>query len=181
MALANSRGSNHSFRTCVPTSGDLEREPWTRKVFFASTSPLTLLPFPIRASAVDADTQEHTPITLHSTAVVVPVGVFASDTAIVIDQGFHGIWKRYHLGSAVDLHPGAVELVPKDAQGGTWVTAQVTRFVGSFAATHDGAASGINADSDRRHLRTAVAPSCSEDSTVVGGEKLSGFSEIHDL
>src|SRR5262245_33074921 len=117
-------------------------------MFFASISPVTLLSLPIRTSAVDADTQEHTPITLHSAAVVVPVGVFSSDTAIVIDQGFHGIWKRYNLGSAIDLHPGAVELVHKDAQGGAWVTAQVTRFVGSFTAANDGTASGINADSD---------------------------------
>jgi len=117
-------------------------------MFFASTGTLRLLPFPIRASTVDANTQEHTPITLHSTAVVIPVGVFSRDTAIVIDQGFHGIWKRYNLGSAIDLHPGAVKFIHKDAEGGTWVTAQVACLIGSFAATNDGTASSINADSD---------------------------------
>jgi len=30
-------------------------------------------------------------------------------------------------------------------------------------------------------LRTTVAPPCGEDSTVMGGEELSGFSEIHGL
>src|SRR4029434_7468072 len=117
-------------------------------MFFASIRPVTLLSLPIRASAVDANTQEHTPITLHSAAVVVPVGVFSSDTAIVINQRFHGIWKRYNLSSAIDLHPGAVEFIHKDADGSTWVTAQVSRLIGSIAATDDGTADSINADSD---------------------------------
>src|SRR4030095_1947245 len=138
-------------------------------MFFASIRPVTLLSLPIRASAVDANAQEHTPITLHSAAVVVPVGVFSSDTAIVINQRFHGIWKRYNLSSAVDLHPGAVEFIHKDTQGGAWVTAQVACFVGSFAAANDGAASSINADSDGGHLRTAAGPSGGEGSTLWGG------------
>jgi hypothetical protein len=57
----------------------------------------------------------------------------------------------------------------------------VACFVGGFTAANDGAASGINADSDRRHLQTAVASPCGEDSAVVGGQELSGFSEIHGL
>ena len=82
-----------------------------------------LLALPIRPSAVNANAQEHASITLHGAAVVIPVGVFSSDTSIVINQQFHGIRQRYNLGSAVDLHPGAIELVREDAQGGAWVTA----------------------------------------------------------
>src|SRR5262245_19484971 len=107
--------------------------------------------------------------------------MFDSDTAIVINQRFHCIWKRYNLSSAVVLHPGAVEFIHKDADGSTWVTAQVACFVGSFTAANDGAASRIDADSDGRHLQTAIASPCGEDSTVMGGEELSGFSEIHGL
>jgi hypothetical protein len=57
----------------------------------------------------------------------------------------------------------------------------MTCFVGGFAAANDGTASGINADCDRRHLRTAIASSCGEDSAVVGGKELLGFSEFHSL
>jgi hypothetical protein len=57
----------------------------------------------------------------------------------------------------------------------------VTRFVGSFAAADDGAASGIDAHGDRRHLQTAIAAPRGEDSTVVRSQELSGFSEIHNL
>ena len=44
-------------------------------------------------------------------AVLVPVGVLAGDRAEVVDQRLEGVGQVEHLAGAVDLHPGAAEVV----------------------------------------------------------------------
>jgi hypothetical protein len=84
----------------------------------------------------------------HGALVVVPIGVFARDAAVVVDQPVHGLGQGHDLRGAVDLDPGTEEVVGEDAEGGGGVAAEVADLVGGLPAADDDLAVAVDADGD---------------------------------
>ena len=85
----------------------------------------------------------------HGAPVVVPVGVLAGDAAVVVDQSVHGLGEGHDLGGAIDLDPGAEEVVAEHTHGGGGVAAEVADLVGGLPAADDDLAVAVDADGDR--------------------------------
>jgi hypothetical protein len=92
--------------------------------FAISSAASTLLGLALRlsgvggADVVDGQPDEDPLLVDHGAPVVVPVGVLTGDATVVVDQPFHGLRQGHEFGGAVDLDPGAEEVVGEDAQGG---------------------------------------------------------------
>ncbi len=69
---------------------------------------------------VDAD--QHSAVTLHDLAVVVPVRMFTRDHPVVVDERLHGLRQVQHLRLTVDLDPLTEEGIGEQAQRHSGIT-----------------------------------------------------------
>src|ERR1700730_6987613 len=64
-----------------------------------------------RSPALRVDPQQALALIDHRSAIVVPVGVFTGDGAVVLDQRIERVGQVHHLRRAVDLDIGVAEVV----------------------------------------------------------------------
>jgi hypothetical protein len=57
-----------------------------------------------------------------------PVGVFAGDGPVVVDQRLNGVRQVDHLGVTVDLHVGVIEFVGQHHDAGKRGSTDIGRF-----------------------------------------------------
>ncbi len=63
------------------------------------------------APTLDRQAEKYLSLTSHGLPVFVPVRVFPTNGAVVLDEGFDGLGLLNHLYAAVELCPFSIELV----------------------------------------------------------------------
>src|SRR5664279_1120905 len=105
-----------------------------------------------RSPARGRDPDERLVLVGHSLLVLVPVWMFAGDGTEVVDKRLSGFRHVEHLGRAVHLHPGPVEVVGEHADAHLGVAAGIARLRPPRVRRHHDAALLVHATAHRGKL-----------------------------
>lgn len=134
------------------------------------------------APAVDGDADEGFSLAQHGGAVFVPVGVFACDAAVVLDEVFEGVGQVEDFGGAVDLDVGAVEVVGEHAHRDGRGAAGVAGFGALWVGGHDDAALGVDAAGDGGDLQSVGGGAAGDqDAVVAGAEEVEQLRPVDEV
>src|SRR5262245_48817774 len=135
----------------------------------------------VRTGALGGDTEDDALFALHRIAIVVPVGMFAGDAPVVVDQAVHCFRQRNDFGRAVDLGPRAVETVAEGAYRNVRVAARVLGLDGGFTRADDDVPAVVDSHGDRRELRRSIPTSGREHGAMVLGDESERSLDVHVL
>ncbi len=142
---------------------------WERRQFRWEASGSHRAPVPRR------DAQQRFALPHHGRPVLGPVGVFACDRPVVRDQRLHRFWHVHDLGVAVDLHPGAAEVVRQDNDAGTGILAGVAGLRAGGVGGDNETSGLVDAARHRRGLRAAVGTCRDDDGVMTGPDEVEQF------
>jgi adenylyl-sulfate kinase len=110
-------------------------------------------------------------LVVHRLAVLVPVGVFAGDRPVVVDESVGGVGHVEHGGVAVDLDPGVVEPVAHHEHRHAGIAARIgglgaARIAGDRQLSRRGHGAG-----DQAHLGSAVGAHGGQHPVMPAGDE----------
>src|SRR5664279_4326076 len=125
-----------------------------------------------RSPARGRDPDERLALVGHSLLVLVPVRMFAGDRTEVVHERLSGFRHVEHLGRAVHLYPGPVEVVGEHADAHLGVAPGVTRLRPPRVRRHHYAALLVHAAAHRGKLWPPVTARGHVDPLVPGTQEV---------
>jgi hypothetical protein len=122
--------------------------------------------------AAGRDAQQRFALPQHGRPVLSPVRVLTGDRPVVGDQGVHRRWHVNDLCIAIDLHPGATEIIREDDDADARIPAGIAGLRASRVGGDNETSGLVNAARHRRRLRAATGTGRDDDGVVTRPDEL---------
>jgi MFS family permease len=122
--------------------------------------------------AVDGDAQQGLVLPDHGGAVVIPVGVFAGDTPVVLDETVECVGHVQDFRGPVNVNVGAVPVIGQDAERHSRIAAGIAGLRSRGVGGHHDPAVAVDPARHRRGLRAPVGSGGDDDAAVARPDEI---------